>query len=57
MYTIENIAEGPESTAADRSRMYQMLSNAFMYPDEDFFAPVTGGDFKQALEELLVRLP
>ncbi len=57
MYTIENITPGPQMNTAARSRMYQFLSYAFMYPDKDFIDPVNEGDFIESLKSIISDLP
>lgn len=44
-------------TAANRSRMYQLLGAAFAFPDEDFFEAVRSGDFATTLAQMCVGLP
>ena len=44
-------------TAANRSRMYQLLGAAFAFPDEDFFEAVHDGTFATTLAEMCVGLP
>ena len=44
-------------TAANRSRMYQLLGAAFAFPDKDFFEAVHDGTFATTLAEMCVGLP
>jgi DMSO reductase family type II enzyme chaperone len=57
--TMEVINPQGESaqTAANRSRMYQLLGAAFAFPDEDFFDAVHDGSFATTLAEMCIGLP
>ena len=57
MYTIENIAPGAQLNTAARSRMYQFLSYAFMYPDKELTDPINEGDFIESLKSIISDLP
>ena len=44
-------------TAANRSRMYQLLGAAFAFPDEDFFEAIHDGTFATTLAQMCIGLP
>jgi DMSO reductase family type II enzyme chaperone len=54
---LTNLQEGGEQIAAGRCRLYQILSAAFAFPDEAFYAAVVDGSFAQALAHTCVTLP
>ena len=52
-----SLQSAPAQTAANRSRMYQLLGAAFAFPDEDFFDAIHDGTFATTLAEMCVGLP
>ena len=54
---LRNLESGAAQTAAQRSRMYQLLTVAFGFPDEEFYAAVCDGSFLRAVTEVGGGLP
>ncbi len=54
---LANVQSAPAQTAARRSHLYQVLSLAFAFPDEDFHIAVCDGTFLSALNEVCRGLP
>jgi len=57
MMEVISLQSESAQTAANRSRMYQLLGAAFAFPDEDFFEAVHDGTFATTLAEMCVGLP
>ena len=54
---LTNLHTESEQTTASRSRLYQLLSMAFAFPDEDFFAAIGDGSFAVAIARACAGLP
>jgi len=57
MMEVISLQSESAQTAANRSRMYQLLGGAFAFPDEDFFEAVHDGTFATTLAEMCAGLP
>jgi DMSO reductase family type II enzyme chaperone len=54
---LTNLHSEVEYVAAGRSRLYQLLSMAFAFPDEDFYTAIGDGSFATALADASAALP
>ncbi len=57
MIEVTTIAAGPDRIAASRSRLYQLLTIAFAFPEEEFFDALRDGSFAAALADACAGLP
>lgn len=55
--TVTTIQSNPVEEALCRSRIYQLLSGAFLYPQEELFASLERGDLLGGLKEAIAGLP
>ncbi|MBI2876995.1 MAG: molecular chaperone TorD family protein [Candidatus Tectomicrobia bacterium] len=55
--TVTTIQFNPVEEALCRSRVYQLLSEAFLYPQEELFASLESGEFLGELKEAIAGLP
>jgi len=54
---LVNLESEPVRIAAQRSRLYQLLTIAFGFPDEEFYSAVRDGSFLRVVTDLSVGLP
>jgi DMSO reductase family type II enzyme chaperone len=54
---LANLHSEAEQGAASRSRVYQLLAAAFVFPDEEWYAALVDGTFATAVDEARRALP
>jgi putative dimethyl sulfoxide reductase chaperone len=54
---LANLQSEAERTAASRSRVYQLLSLAFAFPDEELYGALRDGSFAALLAQVAAALP
>jgi len=54
---IANLRTGEEQATAARSRLYQVLANAFAFPDQELFEAIRDGTLAQSLAQIAASLP
>ena len=54
---LTNLCTEAERLAANRSRLYQLLTLGFRFPDEEFYAAVCDGSFATAVAHMCAALP
>jgi DMSO reductase family type II enzyme chaperone len=57
MVQIEDLSTPEELATASRSRLYQLLERAFLYPEADFHAEIRDGSFGEEVSDVVSGLP
>jgi DMSO reductase family type II enzyme chaperone len=57
MVQIEELTTPEELATANRSRLYQLLERAFLYPEADFHAEIRDGGFGEEVSAAVSGLP